>query len=110
MMNIENINKVNRDSTRQSYSCSRSKPLEYIYHNPILKSIRKYKKMPAAHRRERETSLKIIDLKLPVIAMPKLISRDLQNYNKAMLFKKQHPRHISIIPELLITSSNSALN
>ena len=109
-MNIENNIYFIRDSKRQSYSSTRSKPLECIYHNPILKSLKQHKKIPPINPHNKEISVKVVDLKLPTIVVPRLINRFLQNYNKAIHTKKPHGRCISLIPELLITSSKSALN
>ena len=100
---------MSRDPKRQSYSSTRSKPLERIYHNPILHSMRKHKQSPSKSAESREAFVKVVDLKLPVIAVPKLVARMFQNYNNGLYqIRKPQARCPSIIPELLITSSNSA--
>ena len=96
-----------RDRTRQSYSSTRSRPLEHIYHNPILHSLRKHKHLPSKSLESKEAFVKVVDLKLPVIAVPKLADRFFQNYSKIYQMRKPQARYRSYIPELLITSSNS---
>ena len=109
-MNAENVSKFNRQAKRQSYSSTRSKPLEYIYHNPILKSTKKHEIHPGPSRDSKDLSVKILDLKLPVIAAPRILNKFLNSCHRVYRAQKAAARCRSIIPELYINANNSSFN
>lgn len=109
-MDIEKPSKFIKDNKRQSYSSTRSKPLEYIYHNPILQSSKKQKQPRVPLPSSKEVSLKILDLKLPTIPAPKIISKFLKNYNKIFHAQKPHPRYKSLLSEYLHISNTSSMS
>ena len=106
-MYVDNAQKYKNNTKRQSYSSTRSKPLEYIYHNPILQSSKKHKQVPASSIVKKDLLVKVLDLKLPVIHVPRLINRFIQKGSKFFRVQRPQIRCKSIIPELLVTSNNS---
>lgn len=109
-MHFEITNKLNRQNKRQNYSNFRSKPFEYIFHNPILKSIKKSKVSPLKPIVTRELSLKVLDLKLPVISTtPKIYTGYMNTPLRTHLVHKVNYRSKSIMPEMYLAPSSSLI-
>jgi hypothetical protein len=84
-------------------SVPKAKPLEHIYHNPILKP--SYKIHSHRSSSPKSPSIKVLDLQLETSVMPKLFKRYFLNHPKPIHSPKKAPRSISILPELYINRS-----
>lgn len=89
---------------RQSHSLTKSRPLEYIFHNPILNKA--HKKEVLSPRISSNPSVKVFELKLPIIAVPKFFNNCFINCNKALHSKKANFRTKSVVSELYIDSTS----
>lgn len=99
-----------RQVKRQPNSTIRSKPLEHIFHNPILKLMKRNLASPLKPIEARNLSVKVLDLKLPFIASgPKIINNYISTHIKPHLVHKTNTRSRSIMSELYI-AANSLLN
>lgn len=92
------------DPKGYSASIYKTKPLAYIYHNPILKP--SFKRQPSNSHSPTRLSLKVLDLQLPSLPLPKLFQRYFINTSKPIHYKKKSPRSISILPDLFIHRSS----
>lgn len=91
-------------SKRQSQSLTKSRPLEHIFHNPIL--TRAHKKEMPSPKVLSSPSVKILELKLPIIAVPKFFNNCFIKYSKALHTKKVNFRTKSVVSELYIDSTS----
>lgn len=103
-MNSNHIYFERFDAKGYSTSNYKTKPLAYIYHNPILKP--NYKKQTHNSHSPSNLSLKVLDLQLPSLPLPKLFQRYFINTSKPIHYKKKPPRSISILPDLFIHRSS----
>lgn len=92
--------------TPKGYSTNiyKAKPLARIYHNPILKP--SYKRQKLNSYSPANLSLKVLELQLPSIPIPKLFQKYFMNSTKPIHHKKKPPRSISIMPDLYIIRSS----
>jgi hypothetical protein len=100
----------NRPSKRHSSSLSKAKPLAYIYHNPILRSSGKQRPVIISSNDPSNLSVKVLDLQLPLIAVPRLVNKFLNNCHRVFKAQKSSKRCTSLIPELCIATNNGSIN